>query len=72
MVANWREDDSDSARIHATRGSAGYGRELLGEVEQGPNGSLIFKPSRALRDAILKAEGKRPVEDQPSAAVIGV
>jgi hypothetical protein len=45
---------------------------LLGEIEQGPNGSLIFKPSRTLRDAILKAEGKRPVVDQPSGAIIGL
>jgi hypothetical protein len=64
------DTDNDVCSISATGGSAGSGSTFLGELTQSPSG-IVFTPSRQLRDAILKAEGKRPIRDDiPTSVVI--
>jgi hypothetical protein len=52
--------EHDVCDVYATGGSAGGGSTLLGslEVERRPPIRLFSRPSRELRDAILKAEGR--------------
>lgn len=69
QVRMWADGEDDACSIYITGGSAGYGMHLLGEATPSANG-VVFTPSKSLRDAILKAEGKGPVADVPTSFLL--
>lgn len=63
------EGDTDVCSVRITEGSASYNSgTALGEFETGPNG-VVWSPTLHVVNAILKAHGKRPVDESSTVAL---